>query len=89
MMRISRQTSRPSRSPRGFHRPRPPRPYTPTPYGFERCLRAWVGLPPDDVPTPDAGGARAAPEAPGVRDHTGRMPPTKGHRRRRGRGPEA
>jgi hypothetical protein len=40
---------------------RMPHPYTPTPDGFERRLRAWVRLPEDDVPTPDAGGEASAP----------------------------
>jgi hypothetical protein len=30
-------------------------PYTPTPDGFERRLRAWVRLPADDGTTPGAG----------------------------------
>ena len=80
-MRGSRKTDR---------LPQQSHPYTPTPDGFERCLRAWVGLPMDDVPIPGAGGASASPDAPGVRDHTTRLPPRrKGHRRRRGGGPDA
>jgi hypothetical protein len=38
-----------------------PEPYTPTPDGFERRLRAWVRLPTDDGTTPDAG-RRAYPQ---------------------------
>jgi hypothetical protein len=41
--------------------PQQDQPYTPTPDGFERRLRAWVHLPADDVPTPDAGDANAPP----------------------------
>jgi hypothetical protein len=48
-----------------------PQPYTPTPDGFERRLRAWVGLPVDSMTTPDAAGANAAPKEHGARDHTG------------------
>jgi hypothetical protein len=33
-----------------------PQPYSPTPDGFERRLRAWVGLPAKDVTAPDTGG---------------------------------
>ena len=36
-------------------------PYTPTPDGFERRLRAWVRLPVKEVTTPDAGGEASAP----------------------------
>jgi hypothetical protein len=90
MMRVSRKISRQSRSPHVFHLPPPPRLYTPTPDGFERCMRAWVRLPTDDVPIPGAGVASASPEDDGVRDHTGGIPPTrKGHRRRRGGGLDA
>jgi hypothetical protein len=65
-------------------------PYTPTPDGFERRLRAWVRLPMDDVPIPSAGGSSASPEEHGVRDHTGQITPRrKGHRRRRGRRSDA
>ena len=46
-----------------------PHPYTPSPDGFERRLRAWVHLPMDDVSTPDAEDASAPPQEPGVRDH--------------------
>jgi hypothetical protein len=45
-------------------------PYTPTPDGFERRLRAWVRLPADDVTTPDAGDASAAPKERDARDYT-------------------
>jgi hypothetical protein len=48
MRRVSRMTDRLTQQP---HR------YTPAPDGFERRLRAWVGLPMDDVRLPDAGGA--------------------------------
>jgi hypothetical protein len=88
MMRVSRKISRQSRSPRVFHLPQQPRLYTPTPDGFERCMRAWVRLPTDDVPIP--GGASASPGEHGVRDHTGRIAPRqKGRRRWRGGGPDA
>jgi hypothetical protein len=40
---------------------RMPQPYTPTPNGFERRLRAWVRLPEADVPTPDPGEVSAPP----------------------------
>jgi hypothetical protein len=53
------------------HTPRPPEPYTPTPDGFERRLRAWVGLPADGVPTPDAEDAQAPSKENCTRDHTG------------------
>jgi hypothetical protein len=67
-----------------------PQPYTPTPDGFERRLRAWVGLPADGVTTPDAGGANAAPKEHGARDHTGGGTRTrKSHRRRRKGRPDA
>ena len=79
MRRVSRKTDR---------LPQQSYPYTPTPNGFERRLRAWVRLPMDDVPIPDAGSASAPPEEHGVRDHTGQMTPRrKGHRR--GGGPDA
>jgi hypothetical protein len=81
MMRGSRKTTR---------LPQPSHPYTPTPDGFERRLRAWVRLPMADVPISGAEGASASPEAPGVRDHPRRMTPKRtGHRRRRGGGPDA
>jgi hypothetical protein len=67
-----------------------PQPYTPTPDGFERRLRAWVRLPTDDGTTPDARDASAPPQEPGARVQTGRMTHTrKGHRRRRKGGPDA
>jgi hypothetical protein len=53
-MNISRETDR------------MPQPYTPTPDGFERRLRAWVRLPTDDAPTPDTGEASTPPKEPGV-----------------------
>jgi hypothetical protein len=43
MRRVSRKTDR---------LPQQSFPYTPTPDGFERRLRAWVRLPMDDVPIP-------------------------------------
>jgi hypothetical protein len=45
-----------------------PEPYTPTPDGFERRWRAWVRVPTDGVPTPDAGDAHAPPNEPDPRD---------------------
>jgi hypothetical protein len=70
--------------------PQQSHPYTPTPDGFERRLRAWVRLPMDDVPIPDVGGASASPEEHDVRHHTGQITPErKGYRRRRGGGPDA
>jgi hypothetical protein len=79
MRRVSRKTDR---SPQQSH------PYTPTPDGFERRLRAWVRLPMDDVPT--SGDASASPKEPDTRVQAGRTTRTrKGHRRRRGGGPDA
>jgi hypothetical protein len=46
-----------------------PQPYTPTPDGFERRLRAWVGLPLDGGTILDVGDVRAPPKEPGTRDH--------------------
>jgi hypothetical protein len=46
----------------------PPPIYTPTPDGFERRLRRWVGLPADEVTTPETGDARARPQEPGAGD---------------------
>jgi hypothetical protein len=67
-----------------------PEPYTPTPDGFERRLRAWVRLPADGGTTSDPGDASASPEEHGVRDHTGGPTRTrKGHQRRRQGGPDA
>jgi hypothetical protein len=81
MKRVSRKTDR---------LPQQSHPYTPTPDGFERRLRAWVRLPMDDVPIPDAWGASAFPEEHGVGDHTGQITPRrKGHRQRRGEEPDA
>ena len=48
-----------------------PEPYTPTPDGFERRLRAWVRLPADDGNTPDRGDASAPAPEPGARDQAG------------------
>jgi hypothetical protein len=56
-MNIRRETSRDA--PQGFDMPQP---YTPTPNGFERRLRAWVCLPADDAA--DAEDANALPHAP-------------------------
>jgi hypothetical protein len=50
------------------HTPWPSEPYTPTPDGFERRLRTWVGLPADGVTTPDAEGAQAPLKEDGTRD---------------------
>jgi hypothetical protein len=70
--------------------PQQSHPYTPTPDGFERRLRAWVGLPRDDVPIPGAGGASASPQKPDTRDQVeGTTRTRKGHRRPRGGGPDA
>jgi hypothetical protein len=81
MMRGSRKTAR---------LPQQSHPYTPTPDGFERRLRAWVRLPMDDGLIPGAGGASASSEGHGVREHTGEIPPTrKGHRPRRHGGLDA
>jgi hypothetical protein len=38
-----------------------PEPYTPTPDGFERRLRAWVRLPVDDVSIPHTGEVSVPP----------------------------
>jgi hypothetical protein len=54
MMNTSRETDR------------MPQPYTPTPDGFERRLRAWVRLPTDDAPTPDTGKVSTPPQEPSV-----------------------
>jgi hypothetical protein len=90
MMSVSREISRQSPSPPMLRMPQQPRLYTPTPDGFERCMRAWVRLPADDVTTPGAGGASAPPEEPGAQDHTGGIAPTReGYRRRRRRGLDA
>jgi hypothetical protein len=90
MMCVSRKTYRQSRSPHICRRPPQPRPYTPTPDGFERCMRVWVHLPTDDIPIPGTEGASASPEDHGVGDHTGGITPTRnGRRRRRGGGPQA
>jgi hypothetical protein len=48
---------------------RMPQPYTPTPDGFERRLRAWVHLPTDDVPAPEAGEVGAPRKEPSAQDH--------------------
>jgi hypothetical protein len=51
------------------HKLHMPQPYTPTPNGFERRLRAWVRLPADDVTTPEAGEASTPLKEYGARDH--------------------
>jgi hypothetical protein len=43
-------------------------PYTPTPDGFERRLRAWVRLPADGVPAPEAGEVGAPRKEPSAQD---------------------
>jgi hypothetical protein len=79
MRRVSRKTDR---------LPQQSFPYTPTPDGFERRLRAWVRLPMDDAPIP--GDASASPKEPDTHDQAGGTTRTrKGHRRRRGGGPDA
>jgi hypothetical protein len=79
MRRVSRKTDR---------LPQQSHPYTPTPDGFERRLRAWVRLPTDGVLIP--GGASASPQEPDTRDQAGGTTRTrKDHRRRRGGGPDA
>jgi hypothetical protein len=81
-MSVSRETFRQSRSPRLL---RMPEPYTPTPDGFERRLRAWVRLPTDDVVTPGPGDTDASPEDLRARDRTrGASRAQKGRRRRKG-----
>jgi hypothetical protein len=62
-----------------------PQPYTPTPDGFERRLRAWVRLPADDGATLNARDASTPRKEPGARAHTGGVTRTRnGQRRRRG-----
>jgi hypothetical protein len=81
MRRVSRKTDR---LPQQSHS------YTPTPDGFERRLRAWVRLPMDDVPIPGTGDASASPQEPDTHDQAGGTTHMrKGHRRRRGGGPDA
>jgi hypothetical protein len=48
---------------------RMPQPYTPTPDGFECRLRAWVRLPADGVPAPEAGEVGAPRKEPSAQDH--------------------
>jgi hypothetical protein len=84
-MSVSRETFRQSRSPRLL---RMSEPYTPTPDGFERRLRAWVRLPTDDVVTPGTGDADASPEDLRARDCTRGASRAKNKRRRR-KGPNA
>jgi hypothetical protein len=58
--------------------PQQSQPYTPTPDGFERRLRVWVGLPMDDVPIP--GDASTSPKKPDTRDQVeGTSRTRKGH----------
>jgi hypothetical protein len=45
-----------------------PEPYTPTPDGFERRLRAWVRLPVDDVSIPNTGEVSVPPKEHDPRD---------------------
>ena len=79
MRKVSRKTDR---------LPQQSCPYTPTPDGFERRLRAWVRLPMDDGPIP--GDASASPTEPDTHDQAGGATHMrKGHRRRRGGGPDA
>ena len=79
MRRVSRKTDR---------LPQQSFPYTPTPDGFERRLRAWVRLPMDDVPI--LGDTSTSPKEPDTHGQAGGTTRTqKGHRRRRGRGPDA
>jgi hypothetical protein len=67
-----------------------PQPYTPTPDGFERRLRAWVRLPMDDETTPAPGEVNPPPKVPGARAQArGNALPRNGHRRRRGRRSDA
>jgi hypothetical protein len=81
MRRVSRKTDR---------LPQQSYPYTPTPNGFERRLRAWVRLPMDDVPIPSVGDASASPQEPDTHDQAGGTTRTRnGHRRRRGGRPDA
>jgi hypothetical protein len=49
MMRACRDLQSRAPSPHAPRVPQLPWLYTPTPYGFERCMRAWVRLPMDDV----------------------------------------
>ncbi|HEX9871433.1 MAG TPA: hypothetical protein VGC99_23080 [Candidatus Tectomicrobia bacterium] len=63
-MNVYRETYR--HSPRDLQMPQP---YTPTPDGFERRLRAWIHLPTDDLTTPDAREASAPPKETGARDY--------------------
>jgi hypothetical protein len=86
-MSVSRETSRQSRSQPPL---RMPEPYTPTPDGFERRLRAWVSLPTDDAVTPPTGDAGASPKGRRARHRTrGATPVQEGQRRRRRKGPNA
>ena len=79
---------------RGFRKtdglPQQSYPYTPTPDGFERRLRAWVLLPMDDVPIPGPGDTSTSPQEPDTRDQArGTTRTQQGHRRQRGGGPDA
>jgi hypothetical protein len=46
-----------------------PQPYMPTPDGFERRLRTWVGLPADDVTPHNARDGNTPSKEPRARDH--------------------
>jgi hypothetical protein len=47
-----------------------PEPYTPTPDGFERRLRAWVHLPAGNATAADVGDANTHPKTPEARGHS-------------------
>ena len=66
-----------------------PEPYTPTPDGFERRLRAWVRLPADDGTTPERGDTSAPAQEPGAQDQPGGVTRTRKSHRRRGGKPDA
>ena len=67
-MKTSHEAHRPDAPPHAT-RTAPPAPiYTPTPDGFERCMRRWVGLPADDVAAPETGDAHARLREPGARE---------------------
>jgi hypothetical protein len=70
---------------RSLETDRLPEPYTPTPDGFERRLRAWVHLPTDDGTTSERGDTSAPAPEPGARDQAGGIARLRhGQRRRRG-----
>ena len=66
-MQTSHEAHRLDSSPHAT-RTAPPQIYTPTPDGFERCMRRWVGLPADDVTAPETGDTHARPREPGARE---------------------